>query len=99
MTTNIASWVIAIVLLKISLSKRVEVALKVLGLFGMLDLTFYIIFPQMGLGHWIFLGGHSAEPLNGARMMGIPDLALYSVIATSTFCLAFLYFKPSCKKS
>ena len=49
MTTNIASWVIAIVLLKISLSKRVEVALKVLGLFGMLDLTFYIIFHRWGL--------------------------------------------------
>lgn len=93
MTTNIASWIIAILLYKIKLSNRVQVALKVFGLFGILDLPFYIIFPQMGLSHWIFLGGRTAEPLIGIRMMGISDFALYLATAISTLGLLFLYFK------
>ena len=99
MTTSTASWVIAIILLKMSLSNRAQVALKVLGLFGILDLPFYIVFPQMGLGHWIFLGGCGAEPLNGTRMMGIPDFAFYLAVVISTFGLVFFYFRHACEKA
>jgi len=95
MTTNIASWIIATILPKMSLSNSVQVALKVLGLFGVLDLPFYIAFPQMGLCHWIFLGGCGAEPLNGTRMMGIPDFAFYLAVVISMFGLIFLYFRPA----
>ena len=94
MTTNIASWIIAIILHRMSLSDRLKIALKLFGVFGILDLPFYIVFPQLGLSHWIILGGRVAEPLIGIRMMGIPDFALYLVAATSTLCLLFLYFKP-----
>ena len=97
MTTNIASWLLALILLKTSLGNKTQVALKVLGLFGILDLPFYVVFPQMGLGHWIFFGGGCGpEPLNGARMMGIPDPAFYLMVALSTLGLVSLYFKPLC---
>jgi len=99
MTTSIASWLIALILLKTSLGKKTQVALKVLGLFGILDLSFYVLFPQIGLGHWIFLGGCEPEPLSGARMMGIPDPAFYLMVVLSTLGLAFLYFKPLCEKA
>jgi hypothetical protein len=99
MTTNIASWIIAIILLKTNLSNRTQIALKVLGLFGILDLPFYIVFPQIGLSHWIFLGGCGAEPLNGTRMMGVPDFIFYLVVAISTFGLIFFYFRPVCEKA
>jgi len=98
MATNIASWIIAIVLFKMSLNNRVQDALRVFGLFGILDLPFYIVFPQMGLCHWIFLGGCGAEPLNGTRMMGIPDFAFYLAVVISVFGLIFLYFRPACER-
>lgn len=99
MTTNVAAWLIALVLLKTSLDNKTQVALKVLGLFGILDLPFYVVFPQMGLGHWIFFGGGCGpEPLTGARMMDIPDLAFYFMVLLSTVGLVFLYFKPLCQK-
>jgi len=91
MTTSIASWILALILLKISLDVKVQVALKVLGVFGILDLPFYVVFPQLGLSHWVFLGGSEPEPLNGARMIGVPDLAFYSIIALSTLGLILFY--------
>ena len=94
MTTTIASWMIALVLLNVSLGSKVQVALKFLGLFGILDLPFYVVFPQIGLGHWIFLGGTCGpEPLTGARMIGIPDAAFYVMVALSTLGLLLLYSK------
>ncbi|MCD6469738.1 hypothetical protein J7L29_02950, partial [Candidatus Bathyarchaeota archaeon] len=93
MTTNIASWIIAILLYRINLSDRVKIALKIFGIFGILDLPFYIVLPQLGLSHWIFLGGRIPEPLVGIRMMGIPDFVLYLAAAVSTLCLLLLYFK------
>ncbi len=98
MTTNIASWLIAPILLKTSLGNKTKVALKVLGLFGILDLPFYVIFPQIGLGHWIFLGGCEPEPLLGARIMGIPDPVFYLIVALSTLGLALLYSETLRKK-
>ncbi|MDH5450140.1 MAG: hypothetical protein OEX77_04430 [Candidatus Bathyarchaeota archaeon] len=94
MTTNIASWIIALVLLNVSLGNKIQIALKFLGLFGILDLPFYVVFPQVGLGHWIFLGGACGpEPLTGARMIGIPDPAFYGIVALSTLGLVLLYSK------
>jgi len=98
MTTNIASWLIALILLKTRLGNRTQVALKVLGLFGLLDLPFYVLFPQIGLRHWIFLGGSGPEPLLGAREMGIPDPVFYVTLVLTTLGLAFLYFKSLWRK-
>jgi len=94
MTTNIASWLIALILLKTRLGNKTQVVLKVLGLFGLLDLPFYVLFPQIGLRHWVFLGGCGPEPLQGARRMGIPDPAFYVMVVLATLGLAFLYFRP-----
>jgi len=94
MTTNIASWILALILLKLSLGNKAQATLKLLGLFGILDLPFYAVFPQLGLGHWIFLGGACGpEPLTGARMIGIPDPAFYLMIVLSTLGLVLLYSK------
>jgi hypothetical protein len=75
------------------LDNRTQVALKILGFFGMLDLPFYVIFPQIGLQHWIFLGGGEPEPLLGARKMGIPDPIFYLIVVLTTLGLIFLYFE------
>lgn len=92
-TTHFASWILGIALLHKALGSQLRFALKALGLFGVVDLPFYIIFPQVGLRHWVFLGGSEPEPLNGARMIGIPDSAFYLVAALSVFGLALLYSK------
>jgi hypothetical protein len=91
MTTNTASWILALILLKISLDVKIQVVLKLLGVFGILDLPFYVVFPQLGLTHWVFLGGSEPEPLNGARMLGLPDPAFYLMVALSTLGLLLLY--------
>jgi len=93
MTTNIFSWILALILLKTSFGNKEQTALKILGFFGAADLPFYIIFPQMGLNHWILLGGSEPEPLVGARMMGLPDYMLYTIAAISTLGLILLYSK------
>ena len=94
LTTNIASWLIALILLTLSLGYKTQLALKLLGLFGLLDLPLYVLFPQLGLRHWIFMGGRTPEPLIGARKMGIPDPVFYTVVILSTLGLVFAYFKP-----
>jgi hypothetical protein len=93
MTTNIVSWIIALILLKTSFGNKKQAALKILGLLGMADLPFYVIFPQIGLSHWIFLGGNTPEPLIGARMIGVLDVVFYIFIAASTFGLILLYLR------
>ncbi len=99
LTTNIASWLLALIMLKISLRHRTRVALKILGLFGLLDLPFYVVLPQISLQHWIFLGGDKPEPLLGAQKMGIPDTVFYTILVITTLALAFLYFKPLFEKA
>lgn len=94
LTTNIVSWLLALILLKRDFGHRTQVSLKVLGFFGLLDLPFYVIFPQIGLRHWIFLGGNWPEPLIGAREVGIPDPLFYTVVTLSTLGLVLLYYKP-----
>jgi hypothetical protein len=93
-TTNIASWILGLILFKTSFGNKAQASLKVLGLLGILDLPFYVVFPQIGLGHWIFLGGGCGpEPLKGARMIGVPDPVFYLMVALSTFGLVLLYSK------
>jgi hypothetical protein len=93
LTTNIVSWLLALILLKTKFGYKTQVALKILGLFGLFDLPFYVLFPQIGLRHWIFLGGDTPEPLLGARNIGIPDPVFYITTVLTTLGLAFLYFK------
>jgi len=99
LTTNIISWLLALILLKTKFEYRTQVALKILGLFGLLDLPFYVLFPQVGLRHWILLGGGTPEPLLGARNIGIPDSVFYVATALTTLGLAFIYFKALWKKA
>ncbi|MGQ9623870.1 MAG: hypothetical protein ACUVT9_00700 [Candidatus Bathycorpusculaceae bacterium] len=93
MTTNIFSWILALIPLKTNFGNKEQTALKILGFFGAAYLPFYIVFPQIGLNHWILLGGSEPEPLVGARMMGIPTYVLYTITATSTIGLILLYSK------
>jgi len=94
LTTNIAAWLLALPLLKVKFRNKTQVAIRMLGLFGLLDLPFYVFLPQIGLQHWVFLGGYGPEPLIGARMMGIPDPAFYAMVIITTIGLILFYFKP-----
>jgi hypothetical protein len=98
-TTNIISWLLAIVLLRLKLGFKMYLSLRLLGLFGILDLPFYVLFPQIGLQHWIFLGGYHPEPLIGARMIGIPDSAFFAIVVSTTLSLSYIYYKPTWKKA
>jgi hypothetical protein len=94
LTTNIVSWVLAVTQLRLKLGQKTRVVLKILGLFGLLDLPLYVLLPQIGMQHWLFLGGDIPEPLIGARKIGIPDILFYIIVALATLDLIFLYFKP-----
>ncbi len=94
LTTNIVSWLLAIILLKRDFRHNKRVALMMLGFFGLLDLPFYVLFPQIGLRHWILLGGESPEPLIGAREMGIADPIFYILVTLTTLGLLYVYLKP-----
>ena len=93
LTTNFASWLIALVLLTVSVGYKAKLSLKILGFFGLLDLPLYLLLPQLGLRHWIFIGGCTPEPLIGARKIGIPDPLFYSIVILSTLGLLLVYFK------
>ena len=94
LTTNIVAWLLAIILLKRDFGYNKRVALMMLGFFGLLDLPFYVLFPQIGLRHWILLGGESPEPLMGAREMGIADPIFYILVTLTTLGLLYVYLKP-----
>ncbi len=93
LTTNIVAWLLAIILLKMNFEYKKRAALKILGFFGLLDLPFYVFFPQIGLRHWIFLGGNSPEPLIGAREIGVADPIFYIMVTLTTLGLLYLYLK------
>ncbi len=92
MSTNILAWVLAPF-------KNKNIILKVSGIFGLLDLPTYTLFPQFGLKHWIVIGGSSPEPLTGARLMGIPDWTFYLFVLFSTIGLTYIYFLKGNKKN
>jgi hypothetical protein len=92
-TANIVAWLLGLFLLWIHVGYRKRLALKMLGFFGVLDLPMYVLFPQIGLQHWVFLGGNTPEPLIGARNMGVADPAFYTIVVTVTLGLLLLYFE------
>jgi hypothetical protein len=97
-TTNIVAWLLALILHQTHFGTNTQRLLQILGLFGLLDLPFYVVFPQIGLRHWIVIGGNQPEPLLGARLMGIPDSIFYIVGGLTTLGLSVLYLKPFLKK-
>jgi hypothetical protein len=98
LSTTILAWALGLLLYKIRLTKKARIALNLLGIFGMLDMPFYVVFPQLGLQHWIFLGGSTPEPLIGAQQMGVPEPAFYLFVTLSTIGLLLLYFNGLRKK-
>jgi hypothetical protein len=92
MTTNVAAWLLSLVLLSSRFGKKIRWPIKLLALFGVLDLPFYVVLPQLGLHHWIILGGLTPEPLVGARFMGVPDTVFYVLVFLSTLDLFLLNF-------
>jgi hypothetical protein len=92
LTTFFFAWIIACILIKKTPGQKLHVILKSMGIIGLLDLPFYVFLPQIGLYHWIFLGGNTPEPLFGAREIGIPDLVFYFIVIFSSFTLALIYF-------
>lgn len=43
-----------------------------------LDMLTYTVFPQLGLPHWIIVGGRTPEPVIGAERLGV-DRTLFTV--------------------
>lgn len=98
-TTNIAAWFIGGIILKGQFGQMIRRSLKLLGWFGVLDLPFYVIFPQIGLRHWILLGGTRPEPLIGARELGLSDGFFYVAVFLTTIGLVLLYTETFEKRS
>jgi hypothetical protein len=94
LTTNVTAWLLAVILLKKEVGYKTNLALKMSGIIGLLDLPLYVFLPQIGLRHWIILGGDKAEPLIGAREMGISDPIFYLAVLLTSLGLVLLYFEP-----
>jgi len=57
-----------------------------------LDLLTYAIFPQLGLPHWVIVGGRTPEPVLGAELLGINrTLFTVAVVVICTGMTALLY--------
>ena len=91
LTANIAAWLIGLLINTRKLGYQTELSFRILGYFGLLDLPFYIIFPLLGLRHWILLGETQPEPLIGARKLGIPDPFFFILVTIVTLVLMLLY--------
>ncbi len=90
-TSNIVSWLLGVMLSRYRHRGSWSVVLQVLGVYGLLDLPLYVVLPQLGLRHWIVIGGDQPEPLIGARMMGIPDPIFYVLVILTSLGLTYLY--------
>ena len=75
--TNMVAWLLPWILQQRQWEKQSRWMLQICSIYGLLDLPFYVIWPQLGLRHWMILGGDSPEPLIGARLVGIPDGVFY----------------------
>ncbi|MFW6117235.1 MAG: hypothetical protein ACOC6G_01455 [Thermoproteota archaeon] len=98
LSTHIAAWIIGIILVKTQPGPTIKLALFTLGLFGILDLPLYTFLPQLGLRHWIIIGGHTAEPLIAAQKLGVPNVAFSLIVVLATLPLTVLYHQPLRKK-
>jgi hypothetical protein len=90
-TSNIASWVLGLLVYRHKRRRPWAAVLRVLGVYGLLDLPLYVVLPQLGLRHWIVIGGDQPEPLIGARLMGIPDPIFYLSIILTSLGLSYIY--------
>jgi len=52
------------------------------------DMIAYAIFPQLGLRHGILIGGGSAEPVEGASLMGVPPW-VFNILLTIHILLVY----------
>ncbi len=91
LAASVAAIVIGILLYTKEVGSRIGLSLKILGVFGFLDMPFYVAFSSLGLRHWILLGENQPEPLIGARQLGIPDPIFYFAVSIITFVLILLY--------
>ena len=98
LTTHLAAWLIGFTLIKKRLTPKTKLSLYTLGLFGILDLPFYTFLPQLGLRHWIIIGGGYPEPLIAAERLGIPPYIFYLTVILATSTLILLYNPPLRKK-
>lgn len=94
LTSNIAALLIGFIIIKRELGQLTKNVLKIGGIIGLLDLPFYVFLPQIGLKHWIIIGGENPEPLIGASQMGISDFVFYLITFLITFILVLIYFQP-----
>jgi hypothetical protein len=92
-TASITALVIGVFLYTKEMKIRTRLSLKIIGVFGLLDMPFYMAFSSLGLRHWILLGENQPEPLIGARQLGIPDPILYLAVSIITFVSILLYSK------
>lgn len=70
LTGFIALWGLFLIQ-KISLKKSVRIVTTIMFLIFAWDIISYSILPNIGLLHWGFIGGETAEPLIGALLLGI----------------------------
>lgn len=92
-TASAVALVIGFLLSTKEMGDRIRLSLKILGVFGLLDMPFYVAFSSLGFRHWIFLGENRPEPLIGARQLGIPDPIFYFAVSIIMFVLILLYSK------
>jgi hypothetical protein len=90
-TVSIAALIIGALIYTKKLGNRTRPYLTILGFLGLLDMPFYVVFPSLGLRHWILFGENWPEPLIGAQQLGIPNPIFCLVISITTFALVLLY--------
>ncbi|MHA1859996.1 MAG: hypothetical protein ACTSVF_02725 [Candidatus Asgardarchaeia archaeon] len=92
-TTLLFSTFVFFIALTVKKSKGGEAIkfLKFSGIVGSLDMPFYIIFPYLGLKHWIIIGGNFPEPIVGLEMMGIPNFISIPILLSYSFYILSLY--------
>lgn len=64
--------------------------LLAIGVLWPLDILTYSIFPNLGLRHWIFIGGLRAEPYEGAIGLGVPAPAYFALLGAYAIGIYFL---------
>jgi len=92
-STNALSWGTIPVLKRIKQGSDLWTTLNLVYLLGLLDLPLYILLPQLGLRHWVVVGGTRPEPLIGARLIGIPDPLFHLSTILITAMLLSVYSK------
>jgi hypothetical protein len=101
-TTNMVAWLLPWILQQRQCDKHSRWMLQINSIYGLLDLPFYVIWPQLGLRHWVILGGDSPEPLIGARLVGIPVGVFYFLVMITSLGWMYRYipqFRNTCRQA